>query len=113
MIPKDGGNSVSGSIFFGGTDGNWQSDNVSDEMSAQKFTSRTASRTFRTSTRSMGGPIFRDKLWFFVSARHISTDEVSPTSRNSSRPTWSSNPSILDQDIRDVLGLVTWSQNEE
>ena len=30
MIPKDGGNSVSGSIFFGGSDGNWQSNNVDD-----------------------------------------------------------------------------------
>ena len=24
----------------------------------------------------VGGPIVRDKLWFFVSARHISTDEL-------------------------------------
>ena len=39
MIPKDGGNNVSGSIFFGGSDGTWQSNNVSDEMRAQNFTS--------------------------------------------------------------------------
>ena len=38
-IPKDGGNIASGSVFFGGTDGNWQSDNVSDYLKTQNFTS--------------------------------------------------------------------------
>ena len=44
MIPKDGGNIVSGSIFFGGTDGNWQSDNVSDEMKRAELHQRERHR---------------------------------------------------------------------
>ena len=76
MIPKDGGNIVSGSIFFGGTDGNWQSDNVSEEMKRQNFTSANGIAHVQNFNGSMGGPIHRDKLWFFISARHISTDEV-------------------------------------
>ena len=35
MIPKEGGNRFSGSAFVGGTDGDWQSDNVTDELRAQ------------------------------------------------------------------------------
>ena len=32
MIPKEGGNRVSGSVFAGGTNGDWQSDNVTQEL---------------------------------------------------------------------------------
>src|SRR5216684_676054 len=35
MIPKEGGNRFSGSAFIGGTDGSWQSDNVTPELTAR------------------------------------------------------------------------------
>jgi hypothetical protein len=35
MIPKEGGNRFSGSAFVGGTDGRWQSDNVTPELRAK------------------------------------------------------------------------------
>ena len=109
MIPKDGGNSVSGSIFFGGSDGNWQSNNVSDEMRAQNFTSANGIAHIQNFNGSMGGPIWRDRLWFFVSARHISTDElVANVAEYVTAPDGQLIRSTLDQYIRDVLGRVTW-----
>ena len=109
MIPKDGGNIVSGSIFFGGSDGNWQSDNVSDEMKAQNFTSANGIAHIQNFNGSMGGPIWRDKLWFFASARHISTDEVvANVAEYVTAPDGTLIRSTLDQYIRDVLGRVTW-----
>ena len=112
MIPKDGGNIVSGSIFFGGSDGNWQSDNVSDEMKAQNFTSANGIAHIQNFNGSMGGPIWRDKLWFFLSARHISTDEVvANVSEYVTAPDGTLIRSTLDQYIRDVLGRVTWQMS--
>ncbi len=109
MIPKDGGNSVSGSIFIGGSDGSWQSNNVSDEMRAQNFTSANGIAHIQNFNASMGGPIWRDKLWFFVSARHISTDElVANVDEYVTAPDGELIRSTLDQYIRDVLGRVTW-----
>jgi hypothetical protein len=109
MIPKDGGNVVSGSIFFGGIDGNWQSDNVSDEMRAQNFTSANGIAHIQNFNASMGGPMWRDKLWFFISARHISTDEVvGNVPEHIVAPDGELITSTLDQYIRDVLGRVTW-----
>ena len=109
MIPKDGGNIVSGSIFFGGSDGNWQSNNVSDEMRAQNFTSANGIAHIQNFNASMGGPIWRDKLWFFMSARHISTDEVvANVAEYVTAPDGTLIRSTLDQYIRDVLGRVTW-----
>ena len=64
-IPRDGGNVVAGAVFFGGTDGNWQADNVDDELRARRIQSANGiSRTFRTSTarsaaRSERSPLVR------------------------------------------------------
>src|SRR5688572_13062285 len=114
MIPKDGGNSVSGSIFVGGSDGSWQSDNVSDEMRAQNFTSANGIAHIQNFNGSLGGPIWRDKLWFFVSARHISTDElVGNVPEHIVAPDGELIRSTLDQYIRDVLGRVTWQISQK
>jgi len=114
MIPKDGGNNVSGSIFFGGSDGSWQSNNVSDEMRAQNFTSANGIAHIQNFNASMGGPIWRDKLWFFVSARHISTDElVANVDEYVTAPDGELIRSTLDQYIRDVLGRVTWQVSQK
>ena len=113
MIPKDGGNMVSGSIFFGGSDGSWQSNNVSDEMRAQNFTSANGIAHIQNFNGSMGGPILRDKLWFFVSARHISTDElVANVDEYITAPDGELIRSTLDQYIRDALGRVTWQVSQ-
>jgi hypothetical protein len=114
MIPKDGGNIVSGSIFFGGTDGNWQSDNVSEEMKKQNFTSANGIAHIQNFNGSMGGPIRRDKFWFFISARHISTDEVvGNVPEHITAPDGELITSTLDQYIRDVLGRVTWQISQK
>ena len=39
MIPKEGGNRFSGSAFAGGTNGSWQSNNVTDELKAKGLVS--------------------------------------------------------------------------
>ena len=78
LIPKDGGNVFSGQAFVGGTDGSWQANNVTDELQARGL--RTGSRVAKIADVNIGigGPIMRDKLWFFASWRRIATDSVIP-----------------------------------
>ena len=80
LIPKDGGNIFTGQAFVGGTDGAWQANNVTDELRARGL--RTGSRVAAISdvNLGLGGPIMRDKLWFFASWRRIATDSVIPGS---------------------------------
>ena len=80
LIPKDGGNIFSGQAFLGGTDGAWQADNVTDELRARNL--RTGSRVAHISdfNLGLGGPVLKDKLWFFGSWRRIATDTVIPGS---------------------------------
>src|SRR5205823_2934701 len=75
MIPKDGGNTFKGGGFFGGTAHGWQSDNNDDALRARGFLYRNFVQHVQDFNFNMGGPIVRDKLWFFSTARHVSVDE--------------------------------------
>ena len=70
MIPKSGGNSFAFSGFGAYSNGAWQSDNLSDELQRRGMTSVTSVNKVWDFNPGLGGPIVRDKLWFFTSYRH-------------------------------------------
>ena len=77
-VLKDGGNLFSGAAFLGFSSGDWQSDNIDDELRAAPRSIRSANgiKHIHMFTGSVGGPMKRDKLWFLVTARHQSSDEI-------------------------------------
>jgi len=76
-ILKDGGNTMSGSVFIGGTDGDWQSDNVDDALRKRGVNLGNGVAHIQQFTASMGGPLKKDKIWWFLAARHQSSDRKS------------------------------------
>ena len=75
MIPKDGGNVFKGGGFFGGTAASWQANNLDDELRAKGFKFRNFVDHVQDFNFNMGGPIMKDRLWFFSTVRHVSVDE--------------------------------------
>ncbi len=77
-VLKDGGNIFSGATFLGFSSGGWQADNVDDELRAAPNSIRSANgiKHIHMFSASFGGPIKRNKLWFLVTARHQSSDEL-------------------------------------
>jgi hypothetical protein len=71
-IPRDGGNIFSGTVFVGGSSGKWQSNNA-DPTKLQGVVSPPALKHIQNFNGSVAGPIERNKLWFFVSPRHLET----------------------------------------
>ena len=69
IIPKEGGNRFSGSFFATGANEDFQSSNFTSELEARGL--RAPGGLFRMYdiNPSGGGPIKRDKLWFYVSGR--------------------------------------------
>jgi hypothetical protein len=69
IIPKSGGNNFSGT-FFSNLAGSWsQSDNVDDELRSFGIPNPTKIIRNWDTSYAMGGPIKRDKVWFYGSAR--------------------------------------------
>lgn len=76
VVPKDGGNRFSGSIFALYTGDGWRSDNISDTYAAPPFNFRAPAATRRQYdfNPSFGGPIIKDKLWYQHTGRVAKTD---------------------------------------
>ncbi len=69
VIPKEGGNKFVGSFFITGANGSFQGNNYTDELKAQGLSSPNELKRVYDINPSGGGPIFRDKLWFYGSLR--------------------------------------------
>jgi hypothetical protein len=69
IIPKDGGNNFAGTMSTEITGPKLQSDNLNDKLRARGLTSAGAVRRYYDVGGGVGGPIKRDKLWFFSAFR--------------------------------------------
>jgi hypothetical protein len=120
MIPKDGGNTVKGGGFFGGTASGWQANNLTDDLRNRGFKFRNFVDHVQDFNFNMGGPIKRDKLWFFSTVRHVSVDEgvgnsFYPSSYLDSQGIQhnAGDPSIQHQYVRDALVRLTYQANSK
>src|SRR5262245_19196459 len=73
MVPKDGGNLFSGSVFVGGNGRALQSNNLTADLQSQGLTSVNAIRMVYDYNGALGGRIVKDRVWFFGSARRWGT----------------------------------------
>jgi putative oxidoreductase len=71
MIPRDGGNAFSGSAIFAYSGPDLETKNVTDELLARGLNPQRVGslKKFRDSGAALGGPIRRDRLWFFTAVR--------------------------------------------
>ena len=69
MIPREGGNTFSGAFYTTYANESLQSDNTSQELIDLGLPEANAVTQVRDLNGSVGGPIMRDKLWFYASTR--------------------------------------------
>jgi hypothetical protein len=75
LVPKEGGNRFSGSFFGGYESDNLQSSNLSPFLAANGVTSVDKIGTYHDFNFTQGGPIKKDKLWFFGSGRFFTVNK--------------------------------------
>jgi len=69
LVPKTGGNSFAGT-YFGNIAGKWsQSDNVDDQLRSFGIPNAAAIIRSWDTSFSMGGPIKKDRVWFYGTTR--------------------------------------------
>src|SRR5688572_26684002 len=131
MVPRDGGNTFRGQAFGNFTEGSWASDNCASPGLGQACTrsNLSGSRTFNANNYltnvseiqriwdfnpSIGGPVFRDKLWFHYTFRHQGVEKTTPDSyfdRNPSQFVYEADtdrPGIDDGHIVSNAVRVSW-----
>ena len=72
-IPKDGANRFNGSIFSAGTGRKLQSDNYDTDLQNQGLASVNIVKKVYDLNGAVGGPVLKDRLWFFAAARRWGT----------------------------------------
>ena len=120
MIPKEGGNQFHGSVFMSRTPGSWQTNNFTDELRLQGLQAPNRVEKIQDFNPGFGGPIKRNKLWFFGSFRRWGVDQTITDSFYNLDPTHKTyvpangqngrplQPTVDDNIIKSGVVRLTW-----
>jgi hypothetical protein len=119
-IPKAGGNNFSGSVLANGSSPSLQGSNVTSDLQARGLqgASTTLKRLYDING-AIGGPIKRDKLWFYATSRYFTNEfylasrfyAVDPTTIFHTNDT--ARQAYGGTYTYDNNGRVTWSLNDK
>src|SRR5438093_4212739 len=117
IVPKTGGNAISGSVYFSGTGEKLQADNFTQELKDAGLSAPTPFTKVYDLNGAFGGPIKKDRVWYFVNARtQGNTNRVASIyyNQNAGDATkWTyvpdlNQPAYTDRTWENVSGRVTW-----
>ena len=114
MIPRAGGNTFSGGFFTSFSGQGLQSDNVDDDLRATGISEANRVKELWTVNPTFGGPLARDRLWFFMSFTRYRTDQFVAGMHDSQDPSAPvyvpdlTKQAVDDQVARDTALRLTW-----
>jgi hypothetical protein len=117
IVPKTGGNTVQGSAYLSGSGEKLQADNFTQALKDAGLTAPTPFTKVYDLNGAFGGPIVKDRVWYFVNARtQGSTNRVASIyyNQNAGDPTkWTyvpdlNQPGYTDRTWENVSGRATW-----
>lgn len=110
FIPRDGGNTFSGSAFAGGTSEGMVSENLTDDLRRRGLDRGSSVSHISDVNFGLGGPIKKDKLWFFASYRVIRTDSIIGAGYwADGRP----DPTQEEQKVQNQMLRLTWQISQK
>ncbi|MBI3400328.1 MAG: TonB-dependent receptor [Acidobacteria bacterium] len=119
VIPKDGGNRFSGTVFASGTNHNLQGDNLTDALKAQGARTTSGTRSVYDVNAVVAGPIVEDKVWFMTAHRRWGRKERIANLFHDSvlndqyyTPDYNQ-PADAAEDLRSDDARVTWQINSK
>ncbi|MEQ1908280.1 MAG: TonB-dependent receptor [Vicinamibacterales bacterium] len=121
MIPRDGGNKLSGSLFSGYQDKSFQSSNLTTELTQRGLRTPDGIGKLWNIEGSLGGPIKKDKVWFFGSARAFHLDTlpadafvgIPGTALPNRAPTPSTERGVDPQKINSFQARIVWQMSQK
>ena len=73
MIPRQGGNTLKGSFFATAVNSSFQGNNYTQDLANRGLKTPNSINAESDVNPGLGGPLEKDKLWFYVSARWVHT----------------------------------------
>jgi hypothetical protein len=117
MIPKDGGNTLKGDVFFSATGVSLQANPLTPDLQAQGLQAGNALKSIHDLNISAGGPIKVNKIWIFGSMRHWGVNQTLANSFYGATPFSPAdtgfNPDLSNQAvdnnlIKSFMTRITW-----
>jgi len=117
IVPRTGGNTVHGSVFFSGSGESFEANNLTQALKESGLAAATPITKIYDLNGAVGGPIVKDSVWYFVNARTQGSTRVTANvyaNRNAADPAkWTyvpdlSQPEYLDRTWENVSGRATW-----
>jgi hypothetical protein len=117
VIPRDGGNTFSGTLFMSGANGSMQGSNYTQALRDAGLRSPQELRKVFEFNPMGGGRLIRDKLWFYLTYREVTAENTIPGmffNKNAGDPTkWlvdfdTSRPAFNDNLDRNGIARITW-----
>src|SRR5216110_4064562 len=79
MIPHDGGNTFHGTFFSTAANSGMQANNLDADLVALGFKAQNRVQSVYDINATLGGPVMKDRLWFFGTFRRWSATTISAT----------------------------------
>jgi hypothetical protein len=77
VVPKSGGNNISGSFFISGINQSMQGNNF-DAAQLSVLSAPAKTLLLRDYQVSVGGPVFKDRMWYFFNHRRVDAADAQP-----------------------------------
>jgi len=122
FIPRDGGNNFSGIVATSYARGSWAADNYTGtDVQQRGLAAPSKIKANGEFNPGLGGPIVRDKLWFFLSGKYVFADNFvagmffneNANKANEWRYVRSSRQAILHQDQQIFQVRLTYQANQK
>jgi hypothetical protein len=107
MIPHDGGNTFHGSLFSTAANSGMQTNNLDADLVALGFKAQNRVQSVYDINATLGGPVMKDRLWFFGTFRRWSANNYLGNTFTST-----GDQAIDDQHISDATIRVTWQASK-
>jgi hypothetical protein len=118
IIPREGGNNFSGTMFLTGANSSWQNDNYSQDLQDRGLKTPDRLKHAYDFNPGGGGPIKRDKVWFYAAGRknaaHNYVGGLFENANQGNPNVWTyapGDPAVHPQDFWNLNGRVTWQVN--
>lgn len=120
MIPRDGGNRLNGSLFSGYQTKGFQTDNLTQELKDRGLRSTDGIDRLYNVEGALGGPIRKDKIWYFASFRTFHLDTLPADVFNAGGPATATaappagtTSGVDPQKINSLQARVTWQISQK